>query len=331
MVTIKRIRLSRTKFFLTIIYSLSCLICRSQDIKMGYMQIKWLFGYTYADTTFVLTDINTNVNRPYILTNWGVKIDTSRLVQTTLTDNGYLKKYYGICTYPGPGNYLISWQDSSRIGNIINILNSNNQRIKLSTLLSIPNFGSPSNSGPILNNFDIKLSVQNDSVVFKPNFIDVNGDSLSFQLTPCFASNYYTPNGVSIDNYGNVSFSKDSIGIYAFSLNINEWRDDGAGSYFMIQSSQLDFTINITTDVFVIEKKDQTFALYPNPTNSIINIIDESNQLQNATIQIQNNLGQVVFKTSFKEQIDISHLSSGMYFLSIEDKGIKTTRKFVKE
>ncbi|MCC6182591.1 MAG: T9SS type A sorting domain-containing protein, partial [Bacteroidia bacterium] len=50
-------------------------------------------------------------------------------------------------------------------------------------------------------------------------------------------------------------------------------------------------------------------SIYPNPTPSIINIVDENNQLQNATIQIKNYLGQLVYASAFTSQINLSNLS----------------------
>ena len=88
----------------------------------------------------------------------------------------------------------------------------------------------------------------------------------------------------------------------------------------------------IPTDVSVRELNNEiSFKIYPNPTTSIINIVDENNQLQNATIQIQNYLGQSVFSSSFTSQIDLRSLSAGMYFLTIVDKNSKKTVKIVKE
>lgn len=73
------------------------------------------------------------------------------------------------------------------------------------------------------------------------------------------------------------------------------------------------------------------FSIYPNPTTSIINIVDENNQLQNSTIQIQNYLGQLIFTSAFTSQIDLRSLSAGMYFLTIQD-GVKyKTVKIIKE
>ncbi|MES2764067.1 MAG: T9SS type A sorting domain-containing protein [Bacteroidota bacterium] len=76
---------------------------------------------------------------------------------------------------------------------------------------------------------------------------------------------------------------------------------------------------------------DVSFSLYPIPTNSILKIIDENKQLQNATIEIKNPLGQTVFSVPFTNQIDISSLALGMYFLTVQDKEKKRTVKVVKE
>ncbi|MCC7534136.1 MAG: T9SS type A sorting domain-containing protein [Bacteroidia bacterium] len=71
--------------------------------------------------------------------------------------------------------------------------------------------------------------------------------------------------------------------------------------------------------------------IYPNPTTSIINIVDENNQLQNATIQIKNYLGQLVYTSSYTSQINLSSLSAGMYFLTIQDKDSKKIMKIIKQ
>lgn len=71
--------------------------------------------------------------------------------------------------------------------------------------------------------------------------------------------------------------------------------------------------------------------IYPNPTTSIINIVDENNQLQNSTIQIQNYLGELVFSSPFNSQIDLLGLSAGMYFLTIKDKLNNKTVKIIKQ
>lgn len=79
------------------------------------------------------------------------------------------------------------------------------------------------------------------------------------------------------------------------------------------------------------EINNANIKIYPNPTTSIINIVDENNQLQNSTIQIQNYFGQLIFTSAFTSQIDLRSLSAGIYFLTLENKGLKRTVKIVKD
>ena len=72
-------------------------------------------------------------------------------------------------------------------------------------------------------------------------------------------------------------------------------------------------------------------SIFPNPTNSIINIVDEQNQFQNSTIIIENNLGQIIYFNSFTSQINLHDFSAGMYFLTIENNECKKTFKVIKQ
>jgi hypothetical protein len=71
--------------------------------------------------------------------------------------------------------------------------------------------------------------------------------------------------------------------------------------------------------------------MYPNPTNSILNIINEQSQLHLTSVVINDLLGQTVYSKSFSNQIDISNLPNGVYFLTILDKSYKKSFKIIKE
>jgi OOP family OmpA-OmpF porin len=77
--------------------------------------------------------------------------------------------------------------------------------------------------------------------------------------------------------------------------------------------------------------KGKGFDIYPSPSNSILNIKSNNQQLQNATIEIKNTLGQLVYFDIYAPQINISDLPSGIYFLTINNKETKRTIKFVKD
>ncbi len=93
-------------------------------------------------------------------------------------------------------------------------------------------------------------------------------------------------------------------------------------------------TVSIDPTCFVGIKElnnENSFEIYPNPTNSILSIKDKNQQLQNATIEIKNTLGQIVYFDVYSNQIDVSHLPAGIYFITLNTKETKRTLKFVKE
>jgi len=66
----------------------------------------------------------------------------------------------------------------------------------------------------------------------------------------------------------------------------------------------------------------QKIQVYPNPTSDYINI-SFTNQIEINTVSIYNALGQLVFDTNKFENIYISELSAGLYYLSINtNKGV---------
>jgi|GEM_PF-3958721 len=77
------------------------------------------------------------------------------------------------------------------------------------------------------------------------------------------------------------------------------------------------------------EKLDKEIILYPNPATSELFIkLSENEQLN--SVKIFNTEGKEVRK-AYSTIVDISYLSSGIYFLEIEISGIKYNRKFIKK
>lgn len=89
------------------------------------------------------------------------------------------------------------------------------------------------------------------------------------------------------------------------------------------------------TDVMVKDLADQgQFSIYPNPTNSSIHLkIGETKAAANAyNIKLIDVLGKEILTENYKEEIDISHLEKGIYFLSLYQNGsLLATKKLIKE
>src|SRR5690554_6082320 len=80
---------------------------------------------------------------------------------------------------------------------------------------------------------------------------------------------------------------------------------------------------NLSSNIFVLEN----FNIYPNPTSEVLNIKLENNlTLEKATIY--NNSGQIV-KTAQQNTVDISNLSSGIYFVEVTTNQGKAVKKVV--
>jgi hypothetical protein len=74
-------------------------------------------------------------------------------------------------------------------------------------------------------------------------------------------------------------------------------------------------------------KEGDGLEIYPNPTNSILNITANNLGIQNSLVEIRNVLGETVISTMFANQINVSELTKGVYFLTLKNR----TYKFVKQ
>ncbi|WP_340113716.1 BspA family leucine-rich repeat surface protein [Maribellus mangrovi] len=85
------------------------------------------------------------------------------------------------------------------------------------------------------------------------------------------------------------------------------------------------------TQVRFSDYYNELLVIYPNPTNGSITI--ETGTLGHCQIDITTVNGQLVLSKEtegVREEIDLSHLQSGMYFITIRSEDFLTTRKIVK-
>lgn len=81
----------------------------------------------------------------------------------------------------------------------------------------------------------------------------------------------------------------------------------------------------------IIETKDfsnSSINIYPNPTKGNLFVSDKNN-IEYFEMELTNHLGQTILKTEFKNQIDVSELSNGLYFLKLKSENQEITRKII--
>ncbi len=239
--------------------------------------------------------------------------------------------FSSVHTYSNNGNYTISCIDGYRIANIKNITNSSAEKMFLQYQLTIsPFLGNNNSAVSTACPFD---QVQCCDWQYNSGAYDSDGDSLAYILVPPFTSNYSFPNGSFINSIGTLSFSATSIGQYAFSLKIEEWRKIGLNNY-LVGNSFREVLLEVTSlvsvkDIFLVSTHIIT---YPNPVSNTLHIESEQYFAAGSAIEITNALGQTVLKLSYDNEIDVSNISNGCYFLKITtNNNERFHSKFVKQ
>lgn len=296
----------------------------SQDLRGAHIEYKWISGYTYSITATLFTDSSSTKTRNSIyIQNAGILI----LNSTSTSGKVRIRRFSKNVTLSGTGNYFFAINDSLRIAGIKNITNSQNFALHVENELTIDAFSATNNS-PIITNYPINFNVSGSQVTYNPGLTDPDGDTLTYTLIGCTGTlpfTYYL-NGASLSNSGLLTFSKDSIGIYAFSYMIEEWRKDISLNWIKISTSTYDFVLDINSGVGIKElDKKESIKIYPNPASNSINI--KSYSKTHSEIEIINQLGQIVIKQKFSESVDISKLAPGYYFIRIDN----SYSKFIKE
>jgi len=309
-------------------------IALSQDIRgadFSYRCIS-MINNTYEGKLNLYVS-NPDEYRPFVIVNWGPTIDTLFYTyQVQISANVILKEYVGLSpSYPGPGTYIITYQDTFRITGITNIQNSESESIMVENILTINPFLVGNNS-PIVFSYQNNVTFNNNIYFYDPNVWDPDGDSLHFELIPCYATSYFQPVSINIEaNTGIIQFYPDNIGTYAISYKIEEFRLG-----VLIGSSVKDMIIDVPflTSVDMINS-ESSLSIFPNPFSSSTTI-QVLKPLQSATLVIYDILGKEVKRIeglSGKEIIiQKNGMKSGMYFYLLRDKqGVIGNGKMVVE
>jgi gliding motility-associated-like protein len=223
---------------LIIVLLLFCTSAAATHNRAGQIIYKHVSGNTYEFTVTTFTYTLSAADRPQLDISWGdntVSIMDRDASLTEMLPDNYKKNTYIIRhTYPGSGVYTIVVEDPNRNLGVENIPNSVSVVFSIKTIFRIdPNLGA--NNAPELLTYPIDKAALGQVFIHNPSAFDVDGDSLSYELTICTRDR-----GVEIENYslpeasdslvvnaitGDLIWaSPTKVGIYNVAIKINEWR-----------------------------------------------------------------------------------------------------------
>jgi gliding motility-associated-like protein len=240
--------------------------------RAGEITYKWLNGYTYQIKITTYTNIGgTNLadrcedtlyfgdgTSAVVLRSNGV-IGACAPAHEGVPINSSIKlnEYITTHTYGGPGNYKISMEDPNRNAGVINIPNSVNQVFYIESYLVIPTFGSGKNSSPVLTFPPIDNGCVGKCFIHNPGAFDLEGDSLSYELTTSRGHLGVTCPGYSYPSTGGGTYNVNATtgtltwctpqlqGEYNLAMIIREWRKDADGNYFLVGYILRDLQVDV--------------------------------------------------------------------------------------
>jgi gliding motility-associated-like protein len=246
--------------------------------RAGEITYKWLYGYTYQIKITTYTNLTVisglippdrcqdtvdfgdgtprvAVNRSNGTTSIACSPpakDGVNLVGGTTRMNEYVTTH----TYSGPGGYLISMQDPNRNAGVLNMSNSSNQVFYIHSYLLIPTFSGGNNS-PILTFPPIDKGCVGKCFLHNPGAYDIDGDSLSYELTDCLGDQGYVCAGYAYPATGGGTYNVNALtgtltwctpqmqGEYNLAMIIKEWRKTFDGDWVLVGYVLRDLQVDV--------------------------------------------------------------------------------------
>ena len=363
----------KSKYYLFILFCMGLFISsKATHNRAGEITYKWLFGYTYQIKITIYTEIG-GANMPdrcedtlcfgdgtiavVLRSNGNCNGPCSPACEGLPLAGGTIKlnEYVTTHTYAGPGYYKICVEDPNRTAGVVNIPNSVNQVFYLESYLIIPIFGSGHNSSPVFNFPPLDNGCTNNCFYHNPGAYDLEGDSISYELTFCRGSMGVNTTGYSYPNSGvGGTFNINSVtgtltwctpqlqGDYNVATLIKEWRKDTDGSYFLVGSVLRDaqFTMSTCTNIKEIKEQETLVTIFPNPITENFTVTFNHNYNELFTIDLFDVAGRKI-KTFLNNesltkqntfQLILENIHQGIYFLKITgNHGTNITKKIIKQ
>jgi|ERR1051326_2213244 hypothetical protein len=234
-------------------------------------------------------------------------------------------------TFAGPGTYVISITDFTRVDYIVNI--PNNNAFYIQDTLKISPWFQPCTSSPTFINPPLDTAHVGVCHVYNPMAVDPDGDSLSYQLISCLGDSgkpiagYYIPPGVSVDSVtGNLtwcsppSISNPNTDIWNFAIRILKWRKI-SNQYFLAGTvlRDIEIYVNACAGMGIEENHSRSSVkLFPNPASDFLHV--QTNNKNGGTILLVYDFtGKQVLEKRISEEenflLSLEGFRNGLYLL----------------
>src|SRR5690606_21762583 len=240
-------------------------------------------------------------------------------------------------TFPGPGAYVISFQEFNRTGEIINMYNSVSTPFYIETQLTVdPAIGE--NSTPVLSDAVVLTAHVKTRFVHDIGASDADDDSLSYQLVVPRQSREYQVEGYNFPDQLDIAYAESPGredgsyppifaiengqliwdapsygGWYAAAFQAKEWRQVN-GEWKEIGYVTRDLSILVYDTIhhtqgsdYYIDKELPDLVLFPNPNAGKFKLKTTA-QWHNSLASIIDIIGREIYQTRIGQEISVFHL-----------------------
>lgn len=183
--------------------------------------------------------------------------------------------------------------------------------------IGVSNNGNEDDRTPRLRN-NLDLKILKDGNIYYPYKLNV--------VDPTSAATNISDNDV--DNVEKVEIFNAQPGVYTIQVTHKGASLVGGSQVFSLIANG-STALNLNTSNYAYDK---SIFIYPNPANNVLNF-DVKNNIVISGVSISDISGKQIFKSTnlINNSIDISNLSSGVYFVTFESDAKSVTKKFIKE
>jgi hypothetical protein len=172
----------------------------------------------------------------------------------------------------------------------------------------------------------VTATIENKEIVFR-SFEDLGGLNINFtnHFTKLDSPSYVYGNALYALNKSNTLYkiafaftNAPANGTILLKVPFKSINNDSIKIELLENTSIRNVVLNIVTGIGNVSKSN--FNLYPNPTNDKVYLTDIHNDLIGEKLELIDGLGRLIstrFISNNVEQLDLSTLNSGIYFISI--------------